>query len=1349
MSATGLPAESWAVALHGNPYDEAPLGAGVVIADKLVLACEHVAFQEESLRDLWVAFPRAFHVAPGMRRRVRACAFNGRTEGRLDLVLLELDEPVPPGVEPARLRRPSGHDLIGKTWRAYGFPRHSDGGRPATGVIDGEGGYGRIQMGSGRGTGVTQGFSGAALWSPDYDAVVGIIVAADPATESGQALTLAYADEHLPGMKLSTLDAWRLADADELTHAAWGWTLATDGEARRHWLPRARGVASGAETGHRFRGRSAALRRIRQFLDRPDADGRPMVVTGSPGVGKSAVLGRVVTTADAEINEALPAEDTAERATVGSVACAVHAKGKTALEVAGEIARGIGTGLPNATADLIPALRHRLESRPARFNVVVDALDEAATPADTRELVDKVLVPLARTCGHLGAQVVVGTRRTDDLGDLLGAFGSDAEKIDLDAPEYFSPGDLADYAQATLQLTGADRDFAPYADPAVAAPLAARIAALADRNFLIAGLVARTRALRDLTPVDPRHVAFTATVGDTLHEYVTELPNAGKVPARLVLTALAYAETPGLPLRLWQAAVAALGATVTLGQLGEFARTSAANFLVESGDPGRPIYRLFHQALNDALLTERRATGQWVSDEQRLVSTWTGLGRKETWAAAPQYLLRSLPQHAARAGSVDDLLNDDEYLLHARLDRLLPVAGSGRSESGQARRRLLQRTPQAFHAPPEERAALFSVVDRLDDLRAGMSSGAMDMPYEANWATTPPRLESAVLDGHSLAVHDVCAIEVDGRHLLASAGEDGTVRLWDPLTNQTVRVISCHDDCIRGLCAVTAGGYTRLATASHDGTIGIWDPRSGVRLHSLHGHGDWVRNLCALPLPSGDLLASAGDDRRVRIWDVAGGLAIHTLTGHTGWVTAVTHVPAGPYGMLATTGVDGTIRLWDPLTGGLQQTLRAGAGWLTTLYAVAEPDGALLASGGYDGIVRVWDPLTGELHAALSGGGSPVTDLCTVRGSEGDLLAATSEDGTVRLWDVATLTERSTLHGHASWIRAICALPMPGPHMLATAGDDGTVRLWNPAEELPQKVAVSALPGAVADVCGVRVGADTLVVAGHSDGVVRLHDSANGKPRIELRTHAGTVNALGVVEDEETLYLAAACRIPTVELWDLTDEELVREFRQHSDQVNAIAVFPGEDGLLVASAGEDQTIRLWDPRTATIRGLLVGHRDWVTSLAAVRRAERTAMASGDNSGVVRFWRSDGCVAWEQHGHQGAVDALCSIVLEERTVLVTGGADRSIRLWNAEDGRLIRVLTGHTAAVTGLDVADVAGHQVLVSASLDRTVRLWNPRLGRAHRVIPVHHRARACRRIGDHMVIGLEHGLLSLVLKGL
>jgi WD40 repeat protein len=1343
---TTAPVDPWAVAIHvGQADPKPPIGSGVIVDTNLVLACEHVVCRDGRLRDdLWISFPRAAAVGYWDRRRVGQCLHDGRPDKNVDLVLLELVEPVPASVVPARLRCLPARDLVDKSWWAYGFPQGIEGGCAAQGTISAEGGWGRIRLSPDSGTGVSGGFSGAALWSPDYEAVVGIVVEAAGQTGDGQALTLAHADVQLPEMKLSALAAWRIGDADDSALAAWGWSLPGDDEAHRHWLPRARGVAADSEGGARFRGREVALRHLADWLDRPEPAGCPLIVTGSPGVGKSAVLGRIVTTADADLNATLGADDVAVRATVGSVSCAVHAKGKTALEVATEIARAAAVGLPAATVDLMPALRDRLARSRRRFNLVVDALDEAATPEHARGLVNDVLVPLARNCARLGLQVVVGTRRSDDLGDLIAGFGADAEVVDLDAPEFFAESDLAEYAQATLQLKGAERPGNPYADEAVAGPVARRIATLANGNFLVAGLVARARALRDTEPVDPARVTFTATVADALDTYLAGLPDAGGAPARLALTVLAYAETPGLPIVLWRTATEALGGRVSEIQLTEFARTSAANFLVETGGAGNPRYRLFHQALNEALLAGRDEVGARPQDEHRLAETWIAYGRRAGWTAVPEYLLRSLPAHAANAGLVDELLDDEGFLLHAHLDRLMRVTDAAVRPSARSRAQLLNRTPAAVKADPATRAALFSVVDRIDQLGGGVESAGA--PYFARWANTPRRPERTVLEGHSQAVYDVCSIVVDGRHLLASAGEDGTVRLWDPLTNQNEQTFSCHADCIRGISAVRVGAAFLLATASHDGSVGLWDPLTGLRVHELSGHGDWVRNLCAVPTPEGDLLASASDDRTVRLWDPATGQLRHALTGHTGWVTAVTHVPGPDYSMLASTGADGTIRLWDPLTGAELRMLRADAGWITTLYAVRTATRTMLASAGYDGVIRLWDPETGDPVGEYVTGG-PLTDLCTVEVDGVCLLVSTGEDGVIRLWDTGSGQPRDALRGHSNWIRAVCELPIADRRLIATAGDDGTVRLWDPDGALPGPMVDGGRPGTVTALCAVPMGDEVLVASAGGDGSVRLWVPQDGTQRLEPLVGAGSINDICVVDDGRP-QLAAANEDGFVELWDIDAGTPALEMTDHFDAVNAVCVLRTDDGLIMASAGDDVTVRLWNPHNAAIRGGLIGHGNWVTALAVVDRAGREALASGDKSGTVRLWDSSGRQLWDQPSHHDAINALCALTVDGRSVLVSASADRHIGLWGCEDGRRLMVLSGHTAPVTGVCPVPVRGRELLASTSLDRTVRLWDPLTARAVLTIPVHHQALACCYVGDTLVLGLDQGLLALAIRG-
>jgi len=55
---------------------------------------------------------------------------------------------------------------------------------------------------------------------------------------------------------------------------------------------------------------------------------------------------------------------------------------------------------------------------------------------------------LSLVLAYVGAQVLVGTRRVDDAGNLLQIFGQAATTIDLDDPRYFVMVDLTADVQA-------------------------------------------------------------------------------------------------------------------------------------------------------------------------------------------------------------------------------------------------------------------------------------------------------------------------------------------------------------------------------------------------------------------------------------------------------------------------------------------------------------------------------------------------------------------------------------------------------------------------------------------------------------------------------------------------------------------------------------------------------------------------------------------------------------------------------------------------------------------------------------------------------------------------------------
>ena len=155
------------------------------------------------------------------------------------------------------------------------------------------------------------------------------------------------------------------------------------------------------------------------------------------------------------------------------------------------------------------------------FNVVIDALDEAAEP---RAIVTDVVLPTLEACADVGARVVVGTRRADEVGNLVHLFGPARVEIDLDAPAYFAYDDLVEFVVATLQLSGAERAGNPYARREDALPVARRIAAVAQPNYLVAGLIAGNHGMYDRVAARPSAISSTGRVEAALELYLEKLP---------------------------------------------------------------------------------------------------------------------------------------------------------------------------------------------------------------------------------------------------------------------------------------------------------------------------------------------------------------------------------------------------------------------------------------------------------------------------------------------------------------------------------------------------------------------------------------------------------------------------------------------------------------------------------------------------------------------------------------------------------------------------------------------------------------------------------------------------------
>ena len=147
-----------------------------------------------------------------------------------------------------------------------------------------------------------------------------------------------------------------------------------------------------------------------------------------------------------------------------------------------------------------------------------------------------------------------------------------------------------------------------------------------------------------------------------------------------------------------------------------------------------------------------------------------------------------------------------------------------------------------------------------------------------------------------------------------------------------------------------------LATADADGTVRLWNPATGQTIgHPMAadtGTGGAVNGVAFSP--NGNLLASADADGTVQLWNTAAEQAVGPpLPADLGYgVTGVAFSPDG--NLLASADADGTVRLWNTATDrAIGTPLPADLGYAVTGVAFS-PDGNLLASADADGTVQTW-----------------------------------------------------------------------------------------------------------------------------------------------------------------------------------------------------------------------------------------------------------------------------------------------------------------------------------------------------------------------------------------------------------
>lgn len=1134
------------------------------------------------------------------------------------------------------------------------------------------------------------------------------------------------------------------------------WRLSRS-EAASHFELAARGIEVG-EKGWFFSGRRRLLAELVAWLSAAEMGLR--IVTGPPGAGKSAVMGRLATLSDPQFRqEALDAgvvrngEDVLPPA--GVIDVAVHAKGKTLDDCARALAKGLGVKVgQDATVD-IERLVTDIGKLGRKITLMIDALDEVAGGSGVA-IASRLIVPL----GALPRiKVLVGTRRSldgaigskdEDRHDrLVAGFGADAIIDDLaDEPE--THDDVASYVRRRLESSERHRGDRPEK----IADAADRVATRADGVFLYARIVSRT--LQDQDRLDGE---LPATA---LEAFEQDLRVRFEGNERLVddlLGALAWGEGKGLTRRVWPIVANAL-----VGRAPPYCDDDVAWVLshagwhiVEAGEDGQAVYRLAHQALADHYRGKRDETDAQGQIIAVLVHGIMGAG----WLDADRYLWRHLADHAARAESFDNLIRDPGYLAVADPARLVVALPNVKGDQGRRFADIYIRVvDRLVELKPIERMPYIHMTAQMEDPDlAPHLEPPVATAWRCKWARTRPTAPNRVIGRHRQAVSSVGFGTIDGRPIVVSGSDDTSVRLWDARTGKAICApLEGHTDSITSVAFGVIDGGEVIVSGSRDNTIRVWDARTGEVIGApLEGHTDCVTSIAIGVIhgtPVIPVIVSGSKDKTIRLWDARTGAPVGTpFKGHTRMLTSVSFGALEGREVVCSGSDDNTIRLWDARTGTPIGVPLEGHADCVTSVAIGVIHGTpvmpVIVSGSKDKIVLLWNPRTNErIRWPFHEHTDEVTSLSfgTFEGRE--VIVSGSKDSTVRLWDPRTGAPIGVpLRGHTDCVTSVACGTLDGREIIVSGSDDNTIRIWEARTREPVGAPLEGHADWVTSMTWGALGGREVVVSGSTDNTIRLWDVDTGEPigaPLERHTQEVTSAALGTIGARDVFVWGSADR--SIRIWDVQAERSLYKKVELESVVEIVSIMPviglsiflylsplylfytffidakfaglALSVLFIVLVGlgialvTDELKPFW--RNADC--ILGQHTMPITSIATGVIDGRFVVVSGSADKTLRLWcaRRHKPIGAPLKGHTNGVTSVAWDTLDGREIIVSGSSDKTLRLWNARTRKPIGApLKGHTREVTSVALAVIEGQDLVVSGSEDRTIRLWDERTGMA------------------------------------
>jgi WD40 repeat protein len=1062
------------------------------------------------------------------------------------------------------------------------------------------------------------------------------------------------------------------------------------------------------EKREHFTGRQWLFQRLEEW--RVNSTQPALLMTGAPGVGKSAVIAELIheNPGGAVLAYHCCRADTPATLEPANFVSSLAAMLSTRLDDYAEILNdpAIGKVLENVQTDpanafekaILAPLNKLREPAVGRRLLLIDALDEALTHRRRPTIVEMLAMRLALMPRWLG--IVATTRSEHNVLNQL----RELRALELSAEDPLSQDDLRKFI--LFRLGTPDLREKALATGLIPGELATSLFKASAGNFLFVATV--------LKAVEGKQITFAEIeklpprLGSLYEIYFNRLFSSADVDfssARCVFEAVVAAREP-----LNREQLAAISELDAEGELPSIL-ARLASFL-----PYRDrAYALYHRSLFEWLTQWDTQRDQPVAGPYH-ISLSKGRSRladacfaeyERGPAKASLYCLRYLPVHLHDAGRSRDLRKVllSFAFLRAKLEGLGPngiiadydflpedtdlqalqsaIRFSAHVLVLDLRQLPAQLTGQLLgHSSPNLRALLRAVEEEttLPWLR----------PMTASLRSV--RALRSTLVGHSEYVSSV-AVTSDSRLVVSGSG-DRNIRVWDLETGQCLRTLKTHTRPVTAV-VVTSDG-SRIVSGDLGGALVVWDLNTGMQVGRMLDHTDSIEAIAI----TGDSreVVSASEDRSLIVWDLDTGRRLRTLAGHEDGVTGVIITPDG---RVVSASKDKTLRIWN-LKSGEEIAVLGTPNW-SNFVEFLTLTGERVFYYGTSGTISVKNTETRAAINTLPGHTNVIDHLAL--SPDGHQLISASRDSTLKVWDLKSGTELRTLRGHTD---QVTALAVTRDRQVLSASLDKTIRVWDIDSEKEK----FTLRGHDFDIFGIAVTPDgKRAISASSDHTLKIWDLKKGRELYTLREHAENVR--GVVISPNGRRAVSISNDCTLKIWDLDRLDAKSKSPRHIAPVNAIAVTPN-GRLAVTAAGtatdiqsRDNTLKVWSLRNGCELRTLHGHSEYVRAVTVTNDGALAISASADKTLMV--WNlKTGDLLHTLRGHR---EGICSVAITpDGREVISASLDQTLMVWDLTSGQLVHSLSGHDDWVN--QVVVTPDSRRAVSTSKDATLKVWDLQSGK-------------------------------------